>query len=51
MSFHTIKEVKPLENMILEVLFNNGEKKKYNMKVSVLHQKQKSAKTSYHNVM
>lgn len=35
MSFHTIKDVKPLENIILEVLFNNGEKKKYDVKLLI----------------
>ena len=32
MKFHTIKHIKPLENMILEVVFSNGEIKKYDMK-------------------
>lgn len=32
MDFHTIKHIKPLENMILEAVFFNGEIKKYDMK-------------------
>lgn len=32
MEFHKIKSVKPLDNMIIEVLFANGENKKYDMK-------------------
>ena len=32
MEFHTIKSVKPLKNMILDVLFNNGANKKYDVK-------------------
>lgn len=32
MEFHTIKCVKPLENMIIKVIFENGEIKKYDMK-------------------
>lgn len=32
MEFHTIKCVKPLENMIIKVVFENGEIKKYDMK-------------------
>ena len=32
MEFHTIKEVKPLKNMILEVVFKDGICKKYNVK-------------------
>ena len=32
MEFHTIKSIKPLENMILEVVFFNGEIKKYDVK-------------------
>ena len=32
MEFHTIKTVEPLGNMILEVEFNNGINKKYDMK-------------------
>lgn len=32
MEFHTIKSIKPLENMILEAVFWNGEIKKYDMK-------------------
>lgn len=32
MHFHTIKYVKPLENMVLEAVFSNGEIKKYDMK-------------------
>ena len=32
MEFHTIKHVKPLSNMILEVAFNNGINKKYDVK-------------------
>ena len=31
MDFHTIKSVKPLENMIIEVVFNNGVCKKYDI--------------------
>lgn len=33
MEFHTIKSVKPLKDMILEVIFNNGISKKYDMKI------------------
>ena len=33
MNFHKIKFVKPLENMVLEVVFESGEKKKYDMKI------------------
>lgn len=33
MSFHTIKSIKPLENMILEAVFSNGETKKYDVKL------------------
>ena len=29
MDFHIIKSIKPLENMILEVVFLSGETKKY----------------------
>lgn len=32
MKFHTIKSVKPLKDMILDVLFNNGTNKKYDVK-------------------
>ena len=32
MEFHTIKSIKPLENMILEAVFFNGEIKRYDMK-------------------
>ncbi len=32
MEFHTIKSVKPLSNMILEVNFNNGKNKRYDIK-------------------
>jgi hypothetical protein len=32
MEFHTIKSIKPLENMILEAMFSSGEIKKYDMK-------------------
>ena len=32
MEFHTIKAIKPLENMILEAIFSNGEIKKYDIK-------------------
>ncbi len=32
MEFHTIKHIKPLENMILEAVFSSGETKRYNMK-------------------
>ena len=32
MGFHTIKSVKPITNMIIEVVFNNGECKKYDIK-------------------
>ena len=32
MEFHTIKFIKPLENMILEAIFSNGKIKKYDMK-------------------
>ena len=32
MEFHTIKSIKPLENMILEAVFSNGETKRYDMK-------------------
>ena len=32
MDFHTIKLIKPLENMILEAVFSNGEIKRYDMK-------------------
>ena len=32
MEFHTIKLIKPLENMILEAVFSSGEIKKYDMK-------------------
>jgi len=33
MEFHTIKYVKPLKDMILEIVFNNGIKKKYDIKL------------------
>ncbi len=32
MEFHTIKSVKPLKNMMLDVVFNNGTNKKYDVK-------------------
>ena len=32
MEFHTIKSIKPLENMILEAVFFSGETKKYDIK-------------------
>lgn len=32
MEFHTIKYIKPLENMILEAVFSSGEIKRYDMK-------------------
>lgn len=32
MEFHTIKSVTPLKDMVLEVVFNNGICKKYDMK-------------------
>ncbi len=32
MDFHTIKSIKPLENMILEAVFLSGEIKRYDMK-------------------
>lgn len=32
MNFHTIKSVSPLENFIIEVLFNNGIYKRYDLK-------------------
>lgn len=32
MEIHTIKSVKPLKNMILDVDFNNGVNKKYDVK-------------------
>ena len=32
MDFHTIKLIKPLENMILEAVFSSGEIKRYDMK-------------------
>ncbi len=35
MNFHKIKFVKPLENMVLEVVFESGEKKKYDMKILI----------------
>lgn len=35
MEFHTIKFIKPLENMILEAVFSNGEIRKYDMKVLI----------------
>lgn len=35
MEFHTIKYVKPLENMIIKVIFENGEIKKYNIKALI----------------
>ena len=35
MEFHTIKSVKPLKNMILYVIFNDGTNKKYDVKVLV----------------
>lgn len=35
MEFHTIKFIKPLENMILEAVFSNGEIRKYDMKALI----------------
>lgn len=35
MSFHTIKSIKPLENMILEAVFSSGEIKKYDVKLLI----------------
>ena len=35
MKFYTIKLIKPLENMILEAVFSNGEIKKYDMKALI----------------
>ena len=35
MEFHTIKLIKPLENMILEAVFSSGEIKKYDMKILI----------------
>ena len=35
MEFHTIKSIKPLENMILEAVFSNGEIKKYDIKALI----------------
>ena len=32
MDFHTIKSIKPLENMILEAVFLSGEIKRYDIK-------------------
>lgn len=32
MEFHTIEAIKPLENIILEAVFFNGEAKRYDMK-------------------
>lgn len=32
MEFHTIKSVTPLKNMILDVIFNDGTNKKYDVK-------------------
>lgn len=32
MDFHTIKSIKPLENMILEAVFSSGAIKRYDMK-------------------
>ena len=32
MEFHTIKSVKVLKDMVLEVVFNNGTNKKYDVK-------------------
>ena len=32
MEFHTIEAIKPLENIILESVFFNGEAKRYDMK-------------------
>lgn len=32
MNFHTIKDVIPLENLVIRVLFNNGISKKYDLK-------------------
>ena len=33
MDFHTIKSVKPLKNMILDVVFYDGTNKKYDVKI------------------
>ena len=33
MAFHTIKSVKPLKNMILDITFTNGINKKYDLKI------------------
>ena len=35
MEFHTIKSVKVLKDMVLEVVFNNGTNKKYDMKILI----------------
>ncbi len=35
MDFHIIKSIKPLENMILEVVFLSGETKKYDTKALI----------------
>ncbi len=32
MSFHIIKSVKPLDNLVIEITFANGTKKKYDVK-------------------
>ena len=32
MNFHIIKSVKPLDNLIIEITFANGTKKKYDVK-------------------
>lgn len=39
MKFHTIKSIKPLENMILEAIFSNGEIKRYDMKKLIKNNK------------
>lgn len=36
MNFHTIKSVNPLENLIIEVLFNNGIYKRYDLKPLIM---------------
>lgn len=35
MEFHAIKSIKPLENMIIEAVFLNGETKKYDVKILI----------------
>lgn len=39
MDFHIIKSIKPLENMILEVVFLSGETKKYDTKALIKRNK------------